>query len=117
MKTKNTTRSRDVLTMGLTTGAFLASIFAGFSADAKPDRAAFKAAAVACGLPKPGEGRPTEEQKACMAKAGFSRPEGAPGEHHRGRHHHEDDGDAAPPTSLEEGSKPTTSANESSTAR
>lgn len=43
-----------------------------------PDRAAFEAAAKACGLPKRGEGRPTAEQETCMAKAGFSRPKGPP---------------------------------------
>lgn len=52
--------------------------------NAAPDREAFKAAAEKCGMPKPGEGRPTEEQEACMTAAGFSRPKGPPGGGKRG---------------------------------
>lgn len=72
----------------------------------RPNRAAFEAAATACGLTKPERGqRPpelTSEQQTCMTNAGFPKPP-------HGRHHHrdnsgDDDGQRPPPPEFEQGS-------------
>lgn len=84
---KNTFKNRMAnlaMTTVLTVGFATVGLGVG-ETNAAQDRDAFRAAAEKCGMPKPGEGRPTEEQEACMTAAGFSRPKGPPGGGKRGQ--------------------------------
>ena len=86
MEYKNRAQStvgRAALNVGLAVAASVATLLSQ-PVTAAGDRAAFEAAATKCGLPKPGSGRPTTEQEACMTAAGFSRPAGRGGPGHHG---------------------------------